>query len=294
MNVFSYENLSHLPKGAVVLLGDFDGVHLGHQELVRAALSLRDKPHAVLLFDKDPAFFLANGKSKRILTTLEDKIAIFDSLKIEIAYVIHVDSSFFALSPDEFIEKYLLPILPTALVCGTDFRFGNMAKGDTAKLAEYLPVFAINLLERNGKKVASRDIKAMIAEGKVEEAKEEMGRPFALKGIVHEGFHNGRTIGFPTLNVHLEEPYVLPGTGVYQTETVVDGVSYPSITNVGSNPTVGLIHHDRVESYLKGYEGNAYEKTVTVRFLKKIREEKKFDSLEDLKKQLEQDKRCLD
>ena len=97
MRLIHFDKNSNLLKGAALLLGDFDGVHLGHQELVKAALSYKDIPHAALLFDQDPSFFLDNGKSKRILTTLEDKIALFESLGLDTAYIIHVDSSFFSL-----------------------------------------------------------------------------------------------------------------------------------------------------------------------------------------------------
>ena len=274
-------------------MGDFDGVHLGHQELVKAALSFKDVPHAALLFDQDPSFFLDNGKSKKILTSLEDKIALFEGYGLDMVYVIHVDPSFFATSPEEFISSYLKPIEPYVLISGSDYRFGKKASGDVALLGKHFRLKTVDLLLHDEKKIASRDIKAFIANGQIEEANAELGRLYSLKGVVHEGFHNGRKIGFPTINLHLEESYLLPSSGVYLTETTLDGVTYPSITNVGNNPTVGLLHHERVESYLKGYEGEAYGKAAVVAFKKKIREERKFDSLEELKLQLEIDKALL-
>ncbi len=294
MQLIHFDKNSNLLKGAALLLGDFDGVHLGHQELVKAALSYKDIPHAALLFDQDPSFFLDNGKSKRILTTLEDKIALFESLGLDTAYIIHVDSSFFSLTPEEFIDAYLRPIEPYVLISGSDYRFGKKAAGDVTLLAKSFRLKTVDLLYREEKKIASRDIKKMISDGLVEVAQEELGRPYCLKGVVHEGFHNGRTIGFPTLNLHLEEPYILPKGGVYLTETEINGKRYKSITNIGTNPTVGLLHHERVESYLKGFEGNAYEERISVYFLKRIRDEKKFSSLDELRAQLEKDKALLD
>jgi FAD synthase len=168
------------------------------------------------------------------------------------------------------------------------------AAGDVTLLAKSFRLKTVDLLYREEKKIASRDIKKMISDGLVEVAQEELGRPYCLKGVVHEGFHNGRTIGFPTLNLHLDEPYILPKGGVYLTETEVNGKRYKSITNIGTNPTVGLLHHERVESYLKGFEGNAYEERISVYFLKRIRDEKKFSSLDELRAQLEKDKALLD
>ena len=293
MQIFEFGNKKNLPKGASVLLGDFDGVHLGHQELVKAALRYEGIPHAALLFDKDPSFFLDNGKNKKILTTLEDKIALFESFGLDSVYLIHVDSAFFDLTPEEFIGAYLKPIEPFVLISGSDYRFGKKASGDVALLGKHFKLKTVDLLLHDDRKIASRDIKAFIASGQIEEANAELGRLYSLKGVVHEGFHNGRKIGFPTINLHLEENYILPSVGVYLTETTIDGVTYPSITNVGSNPTVGLLHHERVESYLKGYSGTAYGKNAVVAFKKRIREERKFDSLEELKLQLEIDKALL-
>ena len=294
MRLIHFDKNSNLLKGAALLLGDFDGVHLGHQELVKAALSYKDIPHAALLFDQDPSFFLDNGKNKHILTTLEDKIALLEGYGLDTVYIIHVDPSFFALSPEEFIKSYLCPIEPSVLITGSDYRFGRKAGGDASLLAKYFQTKTVDLLLRGDRKIATRDIKAYIEKGELEEANEELGRLYSLKGVVHEGFHNGRKIGFPTVNLHLEENYILPSVGVYLTETTIDGVTYPSITNVGSNPTVGLLHHERVESYLKGYSGTAYGKNVVVAFKKRIRAEKKFASFDELREQLEKDKKLLD
>ena len=294
MKVIHFDKTKEMPKGAALLLGDFDGVHLGHQELVKAALSFNGVPHAALLFDQDPSFFLDNGKSKKILTSLDDKISLFKEYGLDMVYIIHVDPSFFALSPEEFIANYLEPIEPSVLISGSDYRFGKKAAGDVTLLAKSFRLKTVDLLYREEKKIGSRDIKKMISDGLVEVAQEELGRPYCLKGVVHEGFHNGRTIGFPTLNLHLEEPYILPKGGVYLTETEVNGKRYKSITNIGTNPTVGLLHHERVESYLKGFKGNAYEERISVYFLKRIRDEKKFSSLDELRAQLEKDKALLD
>ncbi|MBP5092250.1 MAG: riboflavin biosynthesis protein RibF [Bacilli bacterium] len=294
MKVIHFDKTKEMPKGAALLLGDFDGVHLGHQELVKAALSFKGVPHAALLFDQDPSFFLDNGKSKKILTSLADKISLFEEYGLDTVYIIHVDPSFFALSPEEFIANYLEPIEPSVLISGSDYRFGKKASGDVSLLGKHFKLKTVDLLFRQEKKIASRDIKNYIASGQIEEANAELGRLYSLRGVIHEGFHNGRKIGFPTINLHLEESYLLPSSGVYLTETTIDGITYPSITNVGSNPTVGLLHHERVESYLKGYSGPAYGKNAVVAFKKKFREQRKFASLGELKAQLEKDKNYLE
>ena len=294
MKVIHFDKTKEMPKGAALLLGDFDGVHLGHQELVKAALSFKGVPHAALLFDQDPSFFLDNGKSKKILTSLADKISLFEEYGLDTVYIIHVDHSFFDLSPEEFIANYLEPIEPSVLISGSDYRFGKKASGDVSLLGKHFKLKTVDLIFRQEKKIASRDIKNYIASGQIEEANAELGRLYSLRGVIHEGFHNGRKIGFPTINLHLEESYLLPSSGVYLTETTIDGITYPSITNVGSNPTVGLLHHERVESYLKGYSGTAYGKNAVVAFKKKFREQRKFASLGELKAQLEKDKNYLE
>lgn len=279
--------------GKALCLGDFDGVHLGHQELAKRALSLGEA--AVFLFDKDPSLFLDNGKGKRFLTSWEDKAALFAKLGVETIYLEEVDASFFALPPERFLEEVLGPLSPKALVVGEDYRFGRGGEGDAKLLSSRFPVEVVPLLrDESGAKIASRSIKQSLSSGDVVTPSAMMGRPYEIKGSVVEGFHNGRKIGFPTINLSLSFPYFLPQSGVYRGYAMLRGERYEAIVNVGKNPTVGLLEEEIVEAHLKGFSDDAYGEKATIGFLKRIRGERKFSSLEELKAQLEEDAKTMD
>ena len=303
MQVIHLENEKPIIKNATLLLGDFDGVHLGHQSLVKKAKEF-DEPIGALLFDVDPVFFLDNGKTKKVLSSLEERIELLSSYGVEIFYVIasygveifyviHTTKEFLSLSPEDFMKDVLLPLKPARLIVGSDYRFGKRAQGDAETLKNLFEVEVVSLLQDNGSKIASRDIKTKIEEGDIEKATSLLGHPFQITGIVQEGFHNGRKIGFPTINLALEVPYVLPRSGVYLSKVTLEGKTYSAITNVGTNPTVGELLEPIVESHLDGFEGESYGKEASILFYAYLREETKFASLEDLGLQLEKDMASL-
>ena len=292
MQIVHLENEKPSIKNATLLLGDFDGVHLGHQSLVKKAKEF-DEPIGALLFDVDPVFFLDNGKTKKVLSSLEERIELLSSYGVEIFYVIHTTKEFLSLSPEDFMKDVLLPLKPARLIVGSDYRFGKRAQGDAETLKSLFTVEVVSLLQDNGSKIASRDIKTKIEEGDIEKATSLLGHPFQITGIVQEGFHNGRKIGFPTINLHLDVPYVLPKSGVYLSKVTLEGKTYSAITNVGINPTVGELVEPIVESHLDGFEGESYGKEASILFYAYLREETKFASLEDLGLQLEKDMASL-
>lgn len=292
MQIIHLENEKPTIQNTTLLLGDFDGVHLGHQSLVKKAKEF-EEPIGALLFDVDPVFFLDNGKTKKVLSSLEERIELLSSYGVEIFYVIHTTKEFLSLSPEEFMKDVLLPLKPARLIVGSDYRFGKMAKGDAETLKNLFEVEVVSLLQDNGSKIASRDIKTKIEEGDIEKATSLLGHPFQITGIVQEGFHNGRKIGFPTINLRLDVPYVLPRSGVYLSKVTLEGETYPAITNVGTNPTVGELVEPIVESHLDGFEGESYGKVASILFYAYLREETKFASLEDLGLQLEKDMASL-
>ncbi|MCQ2743060.1 MAG: bifunctional riboflavin kinase/FAD synthetase [Bacilli bacterium] len=283
------KNMPQNKKPITLCLGTFDGVHQGHQRLLIQAVLDATYQSAVLLFDVSPASFLKNGKHKEILTSLEDKLRLMNALRIEKAYVVHVDEGFFNNSPEEFIDKYIKPLNIERIVVGTDFRFGSHAKGNIETLKQYFEVEAIPLLEVDGQKVSTQEIVSLIKDGRVKEAGDLMGHDYEVVGKVVEGLHNGSKIGFPTANLALSHNYVLPKRGVYRGLTYVNGIPHISIINVGDNPTVGELKKDIIESHLIDYKGDLYDKTVYVVFMDRIRDEIKFSSLDELKAQLQKD-----
>lgn len=282
-NIQSIPNLS-------ICLGTFDGLHIGHQQLLIKAVSDSSGPVGILLFDSNPADIIDNGKRHRILTSLEDKIVLLNKLRLDYAFIVKADASFFSASPKDFIENYLLPLGVKKAFVGSDYRFGKAAEGDPSFLSKFIQVEEIPLLSIKGEKVSTQKIASLIEEGKIEDANGLLGRPYEIKGKIVEGYQNGRKIGFPTANLSLSSPYVLPRDGVYKGLGFLRGFPYQSMINVGKNPTLGLLKQDVVEAYLEGFKDTAYNETLYIDFLSFLREEKKFKDLEELSKQLQKDR----
>jgi riboflavin kinase/FMN adenylyltransferase len=280
-------------KHLTLCLGNFDGVHLGHQHLLFKAIEDSEGPVGVLLFSDNPAKYYDSKKSVSILTSLEDKIRILNGYNIDYAYIINIDKSFFKLSPEEFISQVLKPINPSLIVVGEDYSFGELGKGDPTLLKSFFKVEVVDLVLKDGKKVSTQNIIEDIQTGQIKKANCLLGRSFEIKGKVIHGEANGRKIGFPTANISLETNYVMPKTGVYAGIVYSRGRSFSSIINVGTNPTIGLLKHPRIECYIKGLHDDIYGETLYVNFIDFIREEKTFASLDELKVQLEKDVKVL-
>ena len=283
------------PDGTKVALclGNFDGLHLGHQELLLTARKSDYLP-SILLFEPSAEALLFPERPHPVLTSLADKLRILPRYGIERAYVLHADLSFYALDPQGFVSFLKEKIDPSLIVCGTDFRFARNCEGNPALLRKAFPTVELPLLQKDGEKVSSTRIRRLIMEeGDVRAATSLLGRPYEMKGSVRHGLHNGTRIGFPTLNLLPSAPYCYPLNGVYEGVSYLSGMAYRSIINVGTNPTVGALSSPQVESHLLGFEGDAYGKTLYVSFERRLRGEKKFASLEELQKQIEHDKEAV-
>lgn len=277
---FSYKD-SLFPKvTGPLLLGNFDGLHLGHQALIEKAKE-EGEPFVLLL---DPSF-KREGTTK-VLTTLSDKVRLFVRYGVSNILVLKTDPSFFKLSKDEFISLVLKRLNPPSLVVGEDYSFGFKGDGKVLDLKKNFSTFVLPLLEKDGKKIGSTLIKNLISEGKVSEATSLLGRTYEIKGKVEHGFQNGRKIDFPTANLTPNE-YVLPQKGVYCGYAFLRGSCYKSIINVGDAPTIGKLNQNIVEAYLDGFEGDCYDETLYLDFVSFLREERKFENLEALKKELQ-------
>lgn len=262
------------------MLGGFDGMHLGHRRLLARAKGL----------GKSVGVSVIVGNKGKPLYTETERERLFASLGVSVL----VDFPFeeiCKLSPEEFIEFIKKELAPSAYVCGEDFRFGYGAKGDgeTLKERSAVPVFVEPLLYLNGEKVGTGKIKALLADGKIEEANTLLGEPFFLVGKVERGRQVGNEIGFPTANILYPTEKFPIKEGVYQTLAVVDGKEYKGITNFGARPTFG---NDEVwtETHILDFSGDLYGKTLMLSFVRYLREVKKFESVEALQKQLTEDK----
>lgn len=282
-------------KATSIALGFFDGVHIAHQKIIKAAVDFAAKNSLspiALSFDKSPLEILCPEKV-RYITTLSTKQEIIEKLGAK-AEFLTVSKDFLNMPPEEFIQEVLIGKYNAKhVVCGYDYRFGKGGKGDTellCKMGENLG-FSVEILDCEvlwGEKISSSRIRDFITYGEMGKANELLGRKFSLKGTVCEGKHLGRTLGFPTANVFFDKLTVIPRKGVYKTTVITDGKKYSAITNTGINPTVGG-EALRTETYIPDFEGNLYGKNITIEFNDFIREEKKFESIEELKLQIKKD-----
>ena len=266
-------------RGGVILLGGFDGLHIGHRQLLKRAKEY-GLPVGVMT--------ISGGKGDSVFT-LRERESIYRRAGVDFA----IELPFMEikeLSPQAFVALVEEQFSPKAFVCGEDFRFGKSAAGDPELLRRLTTaqVDVLPLLEMNGEKVSASTVKACLATGKIEEANALLGEPFFLIGTVQEGRKVGRTIGFPTANLTYPQEKCALAYGVYACEVVVGEKCYRAITNFGSQPTFdgGQVC---VEAHLDGFDGDLYGKELTVRFLRKIRDIQKFACVEDLKKQLQTD-----
>lgn len=280
---------------SAIALGFFDGVHIAHRKIISLAVDYAKKNSLspiTLSFDSSPMELLSDGKAQ-YLTTNEEKKNIIRALGADTEFL-PLSKELLSMEAEAFVKEILVDKYNIKYaVCGYNYRFGRNGKGDTKFLQNLgnqygFEVTVCDCEILHGESVSSSRIRKLISEGKIESANELLGRNFSLAGIVCEGKHLGRKLGFPTANVFFNEHTVLPKNGVYKTLVTVENDSYTAITNTGINPTVGG-EALRTETYIPDFNCNIYGKEITIEFLSFIREERKFDSIEELKSQIKQD-----
>jgi riboflavin kinase/FMN adenylyltransferase len=274
------------PRPRRVAIGTFDGVHLGHREVIRGA-------DTVVTFEPHPAAVVSPGGAPRLLTTLERKIELIADLGVEEFVVIPFDREFASRSAHSFIDDVLVGTLRAEHVSvGENFRFGHKAAGDNALLRAD-PRFetrVVALLEVDGEVVSSSHIRGLVLGGAVEYADRLLGAPFTVAGEVVEGDRRGRTLGFPTANLVPRDGYVVPGHGVYACRAqTADGVAHVAATNVGVRPMFVTGRGELIEAFLVDFDGDLYGSVLRVEFLKRLRGEKRFESVEALIEQMGRD-----
>ena len=269
-------------------LGYFDGVHLGHQALIKYARKNAKHILGLLTFSKPISTLVDNGKTKEVLTSLDDRFKIISKLGVDFYFVTQVDKEFTELSDLDFIEM-LRKMNVKEIFVGKDFRYGAKAKGTISTLKDYFDVQVIDIENVNGEKVSTQKIDKLLLEGNIKEANDLLGHNYSVVGTIVSGTHIGTEIGYPTLNLKLSDNYVLPKFGVYKTICYVDNVPHVSITNVGVKPTVGDYFEPGIEVHLKDFKGEIKGDVINLEFLQFIRPEIKFSSKEELKNQIAKD-----
>ncbi len=273
----------------ILCLGFFDGVHIGHQSLIKNSRKEGYKL-GVLTFSQSPAFVMGRKLVDNCITSISDKADIFEEMGVDYLFLMDFDRQTVNATKDEFIDKVLLPINPYQICCGSDYHFGVRAEGDVDYLKRFFNVKVKDFEKNHELKISSRTIISLIQQGEMESVAEMLGRYYRVNGTVMAGFKNGKKIDFPTANMKLEYEYVFPKSGVYVGYGYVFGEKYKAIINVGTHPTINPLASPAIEVHLIDFDGNLYGKNIFVEFVKFIREEKKFDSLDDLKVQLGKDK----
>lgn len=286
---FIYPNIEKIDDEICLCLGYFDGVHLGHQQLIKNAKQVGYKV-GVLTFDNSPAYILGKIPNNAYLTSVSDKAEFFSELGVDYLFLMHFGKEETLITKDEFIENVIKVIDPKICFCGEDYRYGARGEGDPRYLSRFFETRVQEIIKIDNTKIASRDICNAIKSKKPELATKLLGRPYRINGLVVEGAQKGRTINFPTANLELAYPYVYPATGVYIGLADVYEEKYKAIINVGTHPTINPLAKPIIEVHLIDYTGNLYGVDIFVEFISFIREEKTFESLEDLKAQLEKDK----
>jgi riboflavin kinase/FMN adenylyltransferase len=280
----------------VLSVGNFDGLHLGHQKILRLVLArARATSHvaAVVTFDPHPLRVLRPEKAPRQIETLDQRLAGFERIGMDAALVLRFDRALSLLSPEEFVQRILIERLRLAgILVGANFRFGHRGAGDVRLLVQLgkhhnFDVEIVPPVEIEGTVVSSTAVRTAIVEGQVDRAAQLLGRPFSLTGRIRAGEGRGRAVLFPTLNLDPEQE-LLPRLGVYVTESMIEGRLYPSVTNVGTRPTFDG-HGVTVESHLLGFDREMKEGMTEVRFHARLREEIKFPGPEQLRAQIARD-----
>lgn len=283
-------------KESAVTLGKFDGLHRGHQKLIQKICEKKEKFHVktiVFAFDMNP-FFRQKGLVRKGITTNEERKERLSQV-VDVLVECPFDERISTMTAEDFIEKILVQTFHAKyIVVGTDFRFGFEKKGDVAMLAAYAEKsgYELTVVSKEmfgNREISSTYIREELEKGHLENVNQMLGYPYTISGMVEHGKQLGRTLGFPTLNVHPSDEKMLPPKGVYMTNTFVDGQIYHGLSNVGFKPTVADEHRMLIETFLFDYNGNAYGKEVRTQLLHYKRPEQKFDSVDELKAQIDTD-----
>lgn len=297
MRLFSSLDEIQNIEPTVVAMGNFDGIHLGHQAIIRKAIyDSRGEGYksAVFTFENHPRNLLKEKKDVLNILYPEDKKRIIQELGIDYMFSIPFTEEIMHMSPVDFIDRILVEKLNVReVLCGFNYHFGYKAGGNVELLVKEgrkkgFGVHVTDAYRVDGQLVSSSLIREKIAEGDMNACTKYLGRHYAIAGEVVVGNRLGKKLGFPTSNINIDEGMASPPNGVYVTQCIWNGTAYPSITNVGHKPTIGN-YGKNVETHIFNFDKELYGKTIKVEFLEKLRDEKKFPSVEELSRAITED-----
>lgn len=293
-------NLNQLDFPEMVMaLGYFDGVHKGHQKVITKAKEIAEgtgMKSAVMTFHPHPLVVLRKKEDIDYITPLEEKIHLIQELDVDLLFVVEFTKEFAALLPQQFVDDYIIKLNVKHVVAGFDFTYGHLGKGTMETIPfhsrEQFLHTTVEKITDHDRKVSSTLIREVIRSGDVEYAQTLLGRPHSVAGVVVHGDKRGRTIGFPTANVEVEEHYLIPPTGVYAVSIEIDTVVFDGVCNIGYKPTFNNEQSLKpsIEVHIFDFNREIYGQKVTVSWFKRIRSEKKFHNVDELIEQISKDK----
>lgn len=297
MNIIN--RLDQLPKerSVVMAFGFFDGVHRGHQAVLQAALRLARERNAMpvaVTFYPHPLTVLLPSASVPLLLSEGEKEELFKQMGFQTTVVISPTEEFLGQSAENFLQSLSEITSLCGIVTGENFTFGKGAQGNTELLSSYfldknVIIQIIKLEKVEGEVISSTQIRKKIWQGDVKKAGYFLGRPYRIRGDIIHGFRRGsKVVGFPTANLKPEKERAIPGDGVYATQAFIRGRKYPSITNVGTNPTFGNKERS-IETFIFSFDEKIYDAPFVLEWIEKIREEKRFLDIGALRRQIEED-----
>lgn len=281
-------------------IGFFDGVHKGHQAVIKSAIAQAKKSgirSAVMTFDPHPSIVLG-GRNERVfyITPLKQKLDTLEALEVDTVFVVHFTSDFAKLSPEQFIQYFIRDLHVKHVTAGFDFSFGAYGKGDMALMQQLADgdytVTVVDKQSDTNEKISSTRIRKLLQDGDMEAVRELLGRAFEVPGMIVHGDKRGRTMGFPTANVQAMEGCFTPATGVYAVKILVQNEWHNGVCNVGYKPTFNNPENKQlsIEVHILDFDKNIYGEEVTVGWYKRIRSERKFNGIDELIAQIDRDK----
>lgn len=280
----------------VAAIGFFDGVHLGHQKLIKSAVRDSKKKQmqsAVITFHPHPSVVLRGTKHVKYITPLVEKQKILQTLNVDRLYMVTFNKDLSLLSPQKFIDHFIIGLNIKHLIAGFDFTYGHQGKGNMDNLSMYakdaFTYSVIPKVEYEDEKISSTRIRKLLTSGHIENVNTLLGRKFSLNGVVVKGDQRGRKIGYPTANLDIRTEKFLPKSGVYAVMVKHNDQIYKGMANIGVRPTFTSDVEPSVEVYILDFNRNIYGEKLEMKLLKYIRDEKKFDHVEALISQLKHD-----
>lgn len=286
---------------SVAAIGFFDGIHQGHEKVIRTAVMKAKNTHqlsAVITFHPHPSVVLNKAKDIKYITPMTEKIAQLRKLQVDIVYIVQFNEILSQLSPAAFVEHFVIRLHISHLIAGFDFTFGYKGAGNMQNIHQFangaFTTEVIDKVESEHEKISSTSIRKLLKKGDISQVNELLGRPFSTTGKVVTGDKRGRTIGFPTANLAVDPYSLLPKQGVYAVKVDINGDDYKGALNLGVVPTFkkGVVEPS-LEVYILDFNDNIYGKEVTVYWHKFIRSEKKFADIDTLVAQLTDDEKTI-